>query len=75
MIRYIYDGLVTVTCDPDPISPYCAGNTVEVTVTYNNFPLVMPFLGTLLGRQEVDISASIIDTILTNDPSTVCPPN
>ena len=75
MMRYIDDGLVTVTCDPDPISSYCAGNTVEVIVTYNNFPLVMPFIGTLIGRQEVDISASITDTIVTNDPSTVCPPN
>ena len=73
IMRYIDEGTVTVTCNPDPFTPYCAGNPIEVTVTYNNFPLVMPFLGTVLGRQEVDISASITDVIVTSDPNSGCP--
>ena len=43
----------------------CAGDEVRVTVSYNDFPLTMPFLGALVGTQSVDISASVADTVLT----------
>ena len=43
----------------------CYGNGVQVSVTYQKFPITMPFLGTILGAQHIPIRASIIDTIIT----------
>jgi Flp pilus assembly protein TadG len=45
--------------------PICTGSAITVRVTYANFPITMPFLGTVLGSQSVPISASITDTILS----------
>jgi Flp pilus assembly protein TadG len=42
----------------------CTGNGIQVRVSYENFPITMPFLGTLIGRQTVPISSTIVDTIL-----------
>jgi Flp pilus assembly protein TadG len=41
---------------------------VEVVVNYPNYPLTMPLIGQLIGREgtyTVPISASVIDTIIT----------
>jgi Flp pilus assembly protein TadG len=41
---------------------------VEVVVNYPNYPLTMPFIGGLIGRENtytIPISASVIDTIIT----------
>jgi hypothetical protein len=46
-------------------APACMGATVVVGVTYPNFPLITPFLGTAIGRQTVPIRATIEDTVLT----------
>ena len=43
----------------------CFGQDVSVEVRFNNFPLVTPFLGTILGTQDITISALAIDTVLT----------
>lgn len=43
----------------------CFGSTVVVQVSYPNFPLVTPFMGSILGRQTIAIRASIEDTVLT----------
>jgi len=43
----------------------CYGSTVVVTVSYPDFPLATPFLGSLIGSQTVPIQASIEDTVLT----------
>ncbi len=51
---------------PDPA---CAGDEFMVTVTYQDFPITMPFLGALLNRQTFDITASVKDTVLVP----VCP--
>ena len=51
------------------IGSACTGNGIQVTVSYDNFPITMPFVGTIIGRQIVPISASITDTIL----SPACP--
>lgn len=48
---------------PDGAS--CAGKGIRVEVEYTQFPLTMPFLGAILGKQTVSISASATDTILT----------
>lgn len=42
----------------------CLGNTVELIVNYDEFPLTMPFLGTILGTNTLRIHATIQDTIL-----------
>jgi Flp pilus assembly protein TadG len=47
------------------VSAACAGGEVTVTATYYDFPVTMPFLGTLIGRQAFDISASSTDDVLT----------
>jgi Flp pilus assembly protein TadG len=39
-------------------------NGITLTVTYNNFTLITPFLGTIIGTQTIPISTSITDTIL-----------
>ncbi len=43
----------------------CTGNAIEVIVVYNDFPLTMPFVGSFLGSQTVDIHASAENTILS----------
>jgi Flp pilus assembly protein TadG len=43
----------------------CTGNAIEVIVTYNDFPLTMPFVGSFLGSQSVDIHAAAENTILS----------
>ena len=43
----------------------CMGGAVRVEVNYDHFPLTMPFMGTILGRQELSLSATVVDTILT----------
>lgn len=45
-----------------------AGDEIIVSVTYDNFPITMPFLGSLVGGQTVAISASIKDTVLSDSP-------
>jgi len=69
----VWDNLEQVVNDPVndidvnaiiPASP-CMGETIQVNVGYPNFPLTMPFLGTILGSQTITITASVNDTILT----------
>jgi Flp pilus assembly protein TadG len=43
----------------------CSNNTIKVRVTYPAFKLTMPFVGALLGRQTVPISATATDSILS----------
>ena len=43
----------------------CTGNSIEVVVTYTDFPLSMPFVGSFLGSQTIDIHASAENTILS----------
>jgi Flp pilus assembly protein TadG len=54
------DVQVTVTFTGPP----CLGNAIRVDVEYVNFPLAMPFLGTILGSQTIPIHATVTDTIL-----------
>jgi Flp pilus assembly protein TadG len=43
----------------------CTGNGIQVTATYPDFPITMPFMGSVLGSQTIPISATITDTILS----------
>lgn len=54
----------SLTIDVDIIGTACTGHGIRVQATYENFPITMPFLGVILGSQEVPISASVTDTIL-----------
>ncbi len=52
----------------------CGSNTpspgvgIKVTISYPDFQITMPLLGTILGKQTLPLSAEVIDTILRNDP-------
>jgi Flp pilus assembly protein TadG len=52
---------ITVTV----IGTACTGNGIQVTATYSDFPITMPFMGAVLGSQTIPISATITDTILS----------
>ena len=60
---YHCDSLHPDTSLPDNIHA-CFGTHIVVTVTYEEFPLATPFIGTLMGSQTIPISASIEDTVL-----------
>ena len=70
-VDLLNDPNVDITCTI--IGDQCAGvdsstgetNTVIVNATYGQFPLTMPFMGTLVGSQTITISASIEDQIIT----------
>ena len=74
----VWDNLEQVATDPRNavkvivgyIDHPCLGNTILVSVDYPNFPLTMPFLGTILGSQTLSIHATVNDSILK---PMVCP--
>jgi hypothetical protein len=47
------------------LGPACAGNGIEVEVTYPEFPLTTPLLSSILGSDTIPIRAKVTDTILT----------
>lgn len=49
--------------EPEIIGSACAGHAIKVQVVHN-FTITTPFLGTIIGKQNVPIKASITDTIL-----------
>ncbi len=61
---------VTVTMDGVPCASAsmaanaCTGKEIRVEVEDPNFPITMPFLGIILGRQTVNLNAGISGTIL-----------
>jgi Flp pilus assembly protein TadG len=46
----------------------CEGDEVKVNVIYD-YPISMPFIGTIIGSQKIRLKASVTDTIL----QPVCP--
>ena len=46
----------------------CEGNEVTVNVIYD-YPISMPFIGAIIGSQQITLNASVTDTIL----QPVCP--
>lgn len=57
---------VVFTDATSPATPLvnCQGDGIMVRVRYPHFPITMPFLGTLIGGQDVPITATITDTVL-----------
>lgn len=62
---YVTNGTST-TCDPANVPN--PGNDIKVRVRYDDFRITMPFLGTFLGSQTINLSAEIQDTILRTIP-------
>lgn len=60
--------LVTVNVITDPAVDPCEGGEVTVNVIYD-YPISMPFIGTIIGSQTISLNASVTDTIL----QPVCP--
>jgi hypothetical protein len=46
----------------------CEGNEVRVNVIYD-YPISMPFIGAIIGAQQITLNASVTDTIL----KPICP--
>jgi Flp pilus assembly protein TadG len=42
----------------------CEGNEIKVNVIYD-YPISMPFIGAIIGSQQITLKASVTDTILT----------
>lgn len=68
-----WDNLENVVSNPESdvdvsvtiIGGACLGNIIQVDVDYTQFPITMPFLGTIIGSQTFPIHATVQDTILT----------
>jgi Flp pilus assembly protein TadG len=50
---------VTVTVTGDA----CEGSDIRVSVVYD-YPISMPFIGSIIGSQQIRLNASVTDTIL-----------
>jgi hypothetical protein len=59
----IIQGGIPVPCVS--ATPVPGVDQIQVSVSYNDFQITMPFIGSLIGKQKVPISASIKDTILS----------
>lgn len=55
---------ITVTYTVTPSGVYCLGSTVTVDVAYEQFPISVPFLSSVLGSDTLPIRARIQDTVL-----------
>ncbi len=60
-ITVIIDG---VECHAATAVHACAGKQITVTAAQPAFPLTMPFLGSILGRQSLALSATVNSAIL-----------
>ena len=52
-------------CSAAPTAYICMGAPITVTVSYASFPVTMPFMGIILGSQNITINANVVDSILT----------
>jgi hypothetical protein len=65
MLRSLVDDPAAAIIIPDPVKDIeCAGSGIEVSIIYEDFPLTMPFMGTITGKQAIDLKATVTDTIL-----------
>ncbi len=44
----------------------CTPNEIRVEVTMDDFPITMPFMGSILGTQTLSLKADVADTIISN---------
>jgi Flp pilus assembly protein TadG len=62
IIKNIYDSGMTAAITVSGRA--CEGNALTVTLLYE-YPLSMPFIGTLIGSDHIQLRATATDTILT----------
>ena len=62
------EALVDVIVTTDPEENPCEGDEIRVSVIYD-YPISMPFIGTIIRSQKITLNASVTDTIL----QPVCP--
>ena len=62
-VEYFYEGAYHAcsSADSDKVLP---GTEVRVTVAQSDFPITMPFLGSILGTQTIEIKAVIRGSIV-----------
>jgi hypothetical protein len=62
----LINGVACNAADDDGVYPddACSGNEIEVSVIDPEFPITMPFLGAILGRNTIALNASVTGTIL-----------
>jgi Flp pilus assembly protein TadG len=53
-----------VLCHHATVADACASKEVRVTVHQAEYPITMPLLGSFLGKQTLDIKASVTGTII-----------
>jgi Flp pilus assembly protein TadG len=61
----IQDFLANEDITVEVIGAACTGNIIRVSAQYDDFPITMPFIGTVIGGQTFSIKASVTDTILS----------
>ena len=61
-VDVLIDGM---TCNLATEINACMGNEINVSVADPQFPMTMPFIGTVLGSQTINLDASISGTIIT----------
>jgi len=61
-VEVLIDG---VACNSAPVESCCAGHIIEVTVSKDDFPITMPFLGGFIGSQTIPLRANASGTILS----------
>jgi hypothetical protein len=61
---YLISGSETACSTSPSIS---AGNGIKLVVSYNDFHISMPFLGSLIGTQTITLRAKVTDTILRKE--------
>lgn len=62
-IEYYYDGAYH-GCDHATLTKVGSGTDVRVTVAQSDFPITMPFLGSILGRQTIEIKAVVVGSVI-----------
>lgn len=61
----IYELVDESDIDVDIIGRPCVGHGIRVKAVIEDFPITMPFLGTFLGRQSVDLQTEVTNSILS----------
>jgi len=63
-IRYS-DGTNIYKCD-DALAKQtaCSGNEIRISVSQTDFPITMPLLGSILGRQSINLTANVSGTVI-----------
>jgi len=62
-VQYFYDGAFH-GCDLADPAKVSANTEARVTVAQTDFPITMPFLGALIGRQTIEIKAVITGAVM-----------